>query len=204
MNEWKLADPSQFKQHSLYKKNLPPHPGPYKQYTTPQAEDVEYLGLHLDKRFFWHKNIFVKRKQLIVILTKMYWLLGRNSKLFTNNKLLIHKTILKPIWTYGTQLWSTASTSNIEILERVQSKTFRMIVDVPWYEPNTIIRKDLQISTVKEEICRYNSRYSVGLSVHPNDLRVNIMEIPDSRRLRRHLPNDLPTRFSVWLLYLYF
>jgi hypothetical protein len=29
-------------------------------------------------------------------------------------------TILKPIWTYGIQLWGTASASNIEILERFE------------------------------------------------------------------------------------
>jgi hypothetical protein len=28
------------------------------------------------------------------------------------------------------------------------------------------------------------------------------MELPDNRWLRRHMPNDLPTRFLVWLLYL--
>jgi hypothetical protein len=59
----------------------------------------------------------------------MYWLLGRKSKLSTSNKLLIYKTILKPIWTYGIQPWGTASTSKIEILERFQSKALRMIVD---------------------------------------------------------------------------
>jgi hypothetical protein len=50
-------------------------------------------------------------------------------QLSTTNKLLLYKTILKPIWTYGIQLWGTASTSNIEILERLQSKVLRMIVD---------------------------------------------------------------------------
>jgi hypothetical protein len=38
-------------------------------------------------------------------------------KLSTSNRLLIYKTILKPIWTYGIQLWGTASTSNVEIPE---------------------------------------------------------------------------------------
>jgi hypothetical protein len=60
----------------------------------------------------------------------MYWLLGRKSKLSTTNRLLIYKPILKPIWTYGIQLWGTASTSNIEILEPLQSKAFLVIV---WY-----------------------------------------------------------------------
>jgi hypothetical protein len=47
------------------------------------------------------------------VLTKMQWLLGRQSNLSTTNKLLLYKTILKPIWTYSIQLWGTASTSNI-------------------------------------------------------------------------------------------
>jgi hypothetical protein len=95
------------------------------------------------------------------------------SKLSTSRKLLKYKTILKPIWTYGIQLWGTASTfnstSNIKILERFQSKALRMIADAPWYLPNTIIRRDLQTPTVKEEIRRYISQYSARLSAHPNE-----------------------------------
>jgi hypothetical protein len=129
----------------------------------------------------------------------MYWLPGRKSKLSTSNKLLIYeyKTLHKPIWTYVIQLWGTASTSNTDILERFQSKALRMTVDAPRYVPNTVIRWDLQIPTVKEEIRRYISQYSARLRAHPNDLIVNLIELPDNRRLRRHLPNDLPTRFLV-------
>jgi hypothetical protein len=93
----------------------------------------------------------------------------------------IRKTILKPIWTYGIQLWGTASTSNIEILECFQSKALRMIVDAPWYVPNMVIRRNLQIPTVKEEICRSSSQYSARLSAHPNDIIVNLIELPDNR-----------------------
>jgi hypothetical protein len=49
----------------------------------------------------------------------------------------------------------SASTSNIEILERFQSRDLRMIVGAQWYVPNTVIRRDLQTPTVKEEIRRY-------------------------------------------------
>jgi hypothetical protein len=118
-------------------------------------------------------------------------------KTLYNNKLLIYKAILKPIWNYGIQLLSMASTSNIEILERFQSKTFGMIVGGPWYVPNTVISSDLQIPTVKEEIRHYSSRYSAHFRAHPNDLTVNLIELPDNRQLQRHLSNDLPTKFLV-------
>jgi hypothetical protein len=84
----------------------------------PSANHVKYLGLHLDKKLTWHQHIFTKRKQLGLTFTKMYWLLGRNSRLSLPKKLLLYRSILKPIWTYGIQLWGTASTSNFEILER--------------------------------------------------------------------------------------
>jgi hypothetical protein len=50
-----------------------------------------------------------------------------------------------------------------------------MIVDTSWYVPNTVIRRDHQIPTVKEEIRRYSSQYSARLSADPNYLIVNLI-----------------------------
>ena len=104
----------------------------------PQGETAKYLGIHLDRRLTWQKHIFTKRKQLGLQLHRTYWIIGRKSKLSLENKLLIHKTILKPIWTYGIPLWGTASNFNIEILQRFQNKVLRSIVNAPRYVPNTI------------------------------------------------------------------
>jgi hypothetical protein len=148
----------------------------------PCADQVKYLGLHLDRKLAWHHHIFTKQKQLGLTLTKMYWLLGRSSWLSLPNKLLPYKSILKPIWTCGIQLWGTASTSNIEILERFQSKALRIIVDAPWYVPNNHIRRDLQMTSVKEEICRSSNQSYTRLTTHPNDQILTFMEIPGNRQ----------------------
>ena len=104
-----------------------------------QPDDVKYLGIHLDRRLTWCKHITTKRKHLDLQLRKLYWILGRKSLLSLENKLLVYRAVLKPIWTYGVQLWGTTSNSNIDILERFQSKVLRVITDAPWYVPNTII-----------------------------------------------------------------
>jgi hypothetical protein len=77
---------------------------------------------------------------------------------------------------------SCLSSSIIEIVERFQSKALRVMLDAPWYVPNTVIRRDLQTPTVKEEIRRYSSQYSARLSAHPNGLVVNLIELPDNIR----------------------
>jgi hypothetical protein len=74
-----------------------------------------------------------------------------------------------------------------------------MIVDAPRYVPNTVIRRDLKISTIKEEICRYSSQYSARLSARPNGLVMDLMELPDNKQqaIAETLPNDLPTTFPA-------
>jgi hypothetical protein len=104
-----------------------------------------------------------------------------DTKLSINNKFLIFKTILKPIWASGIKLWGTASMSSIEILKRFQSKSLGMIMDTPWYVPNTIIQKDLQILMVKHKISCYSYNYSKCLSMHPNELILNLQEPPETR-----------------------
>ncbi|PNF19341.1 putative RNA-directed DNA polymerase from transposon X-element [Cryptotermes secundus] len=163
----------------------------------PQAEDAKYLGIHLDKRLTWKKHIHTKRKQLGIKFRQMYWMLGRQSELSTENKILLYKTMLKPIWTYGIPLWGSASNSNIEILQRFQSKVLRIIVNAPWYVPNTVLHKDLDVPTVREEIKKNSKKYKIRLQVHPNDLAQKLLDDEgEIRRLNRFKPSDLPTRFE--------
>jgi hypothetical protein len=65
----------------------------------PQQEEVKYLGMHLDRRLTCKRNIIMKRKQLGIKLRRLCWIIGRNSKLSLNNKLLLYKAILKPVRT---------------------------------------------------------------------------------------------------------
>jgi len=64
------------------------------------------------------------------------WLTGKHSHLSLENKLLIYKTVLKPVWTYGIELWGCATKSNIAVIQRYQSKLLRTITNAPWYVSN--------------------------------------------------------------------
>jgi metal-sulfur cluster biosynthetic enzyme len=114
---------------TLKKNTCPPVQLNNKQLT--QHDEVKYLGIHLDWKLTWRKHMSTERKQLDLKLCKLYWIIGRKLQLSLENKRLVYKAVLKPIWTCGVQLWGSASNCNIEILERFQSKVLRIITDAP-------------------------------------------------------------------------
>ena len=83
----------------------------------------------------------------------MSWLLGRRSQLSIFNNILLYKCVLKPVSTYGIQLWGCAKPSHTQIL-RFQSKLLRTLANAPWYVSNLQLHTDLGISFVKAEIRR--------------------------------------------------
>jgi len=135
------------------------------------------------------------KSPLLYSCIRMYWILGRKSELSFVTKVLLYKTVLKPIWTYGIPLWGSASHSNIEIFHRFQNKVLRTIDNAPWYIPNKLLHTDLQIPTIREEITKFSTNHTAKLLTHPNELKSNLLIEQGPGRLKRYKPLDLPTRF---------
>jgi hypothetical protein len=158
----------------------------------PMRTNVKYLGLHLDQRLTWGTHIKTKRCHLNLKLRSMYWLLGRKSQLSLANKLLLYKCVLKPVWTYGIQLWGCAKPSHTKIIQQLQSRILRSITDAPWYVSNFTLHNDLCIPFVATEINRLSHLYHHRLANHHNPLVAELAGLhPIARRLKRRWPVDL-------------
>ena len=55
-------------------------------------------------------------------------------------------------------------------MERIQSKVLRVIADAPRYVPNALIKRDLQVLSVRQEVRNYSVTYRQRLDDHPNSL----------------------------------
>lgn len=157
----------------------------------PQQNHVKYLGIHLDRRLTWSKHIESKLTQIKLKTLQLMWLLNSKSTLSLEYKVLIYKAIIKPIWSYGIQLWGTASASNIEKLQRRQSKILRLITGAPWYFKNSNLHKDLNIPKIFDEAREISFKYVKKLIEHPNNLARNILSSDGHRRLKRRDTLDL-------------
>jgi ABC-type cobalamin transport system permease subunit len=90
--------------------------------TIPHSQTAKCLGMTLDAKLRWKVHVKKNREELGLKYRQMYWLMGRRSGLKTYNKLVLYKQILKPVWTYGIQLWGCTKPSNIVIIQRFQTK----------------------------------------------------------------------------------
>lgn len=145
----------------------------------PNETSVKYLGLHLDRRLTWENHIKKKRKEADIRWNSLQWLIGRKSTLTLNNKLLIYKAVIKPVWTYGIQLWGSASNSNLEILQRFQNKVLRQITCAPWFARNNELHEYTELPTIKQEVNKYCCNYKKRLRQHSNELARDLLNEND-------------------------
>jgi len=130
----------------------------------------------LDAKLRWKAHVKKKRQEMDLRYKRMYWLIGRNSSLSLHNKLLLYKEILKPIRTYGIQLWGCTKQSNINIIQRFQNKVLRNMVNAPWYVTNSDLHRDLQVNVVSSEIQRFAQKHEGRLHRHENVEAVQLLD----------------------------
>jgi len=121
----------------------------------------------------------------------MNWLINARSQLSLDSKLTIHKAILRPIWTYGIELWGCSKPSNTKILQTFQSKILRMISSALWYVSNQTLQSDFDIPYVTEVVRINANKYQNRSNEHSSQLIRALFDPSAGRRLKRLWPEDL-------------
>jgi len=94
-----------------------------------------------------------------------------NKHTHLNTKLLIYKSLLKPIWIYGLQLWGNAKISNFKKIQTFQNITLRKITNSPPYISNHTLHINLRQKTIQEEAKYFYKRFPDRLIIaHTNPL----------------------------------
>jgi len=153
---------------------------------------AKYLGMTLDAKFRWKVHVKTKREELGIKYRQMHWLLGRRSALSLHNKLVLYSQMLKPIWTYGIQLWGCAAQSSIAVIQRFQNKVLRDIVNAPWYVKNVDLHRNLNVEMVTAAIRRFASKHEERLHQNVNTEAIQLLDNSVLvRRLKRIKPFEL-------------
>jgi len=131
------------------------------------------------------------RKHLDLKTGELNWLIGKRSPLSLTNKILIYKTALKPIWTYGLAIWGSAAASNLAVIQRYQAKTLRQITDAPCCVTNHTLHTDLRIPPIRTVFQELAETHRTALKSHPNPHIPPVLAPPNRRRLQRRWTLDV-------------
>lgn len=93
---------------------------------------VKYLGVILDDKLTFREHISSVIQKGYISLKCIYSLMI-STKLTTQTKLLMYKTIIRPILTYACAAWCGAAPTNILKLQRFENKCLRLAVGANRY-----------------------------------------------------------------------
>ena len=191
LRKWKMKINEKKSSHITFSLRQGQCPPVYVNQTiVPHAETVKYLGIHFDQWLTWKDHIVKKRMQLDRKTREINWLIGKDSPLSLENKILIYKTALKPVWTYEIELSGCATKWNIAIIQRYQSKLLRTMANAPWYVSNHTFHTDLRIPYVRTVFQERIAKHRATLTSHPNPLMEPLLQPLHNRRLKRRWTFD--------------
>ena len=134
------------------------------------------LGVMLNHNLDWSDHIRYTESK---VKTKLY-LLSRVKRFLTiHSRKIFYRSFIQPHLYYCCNVWGTTSTANLEILERIQRRAIRLILDTD----STVPTKDLYL--------RLNW-LPLGLKVKLNRL------ILVFKALRQLAPNNINELFKVY------
>ncbi|GFV10487.1 uncharacterized protein TNCV_1951361 [Trichonephila clavipes] len=107
---------------------------------------------------------------------KLFPLIGRNSELSRDNKVLLFTAVMPPILAYGCPVWGYAAKTNINILDTLQNSTIRMTVKATRYMRNDDIRKAIKINSFKSYIQKIAKNLFNSLQFTNN---INMLNLPN-------------------------
>lgn len=94
----------------------------------PLQNSIKYLGVILDKKLTFKEHISYISRKALRCGRALFPLLNRKSSLNVQNKILLYKMCIRPIMTYGCQVWSKlCAKTHFKKLQIIQNKNLKII-----------------------------------------------------------------------------
>mgnify|MGYP003536187460 FL=1 len=124
------------------------------------SSEVKYLGVIIDKKVTMKQHIDYVIQRANTAISTLYSLINRKSKLHLNNKLLLYKVAIRPIFTYACPAFPGIAKTHIKRLQVQQNKTLKMILNASRYERTQTIHEMAQVQRVEEYVEKLTNKFN--------------------------------------------
>lgn len=139
-------------------------------YRIPWRKDLKYLGVTLDQRLTFGKQIDLSIEKALKYIGILYPLINRKSKLNTCNKLTLYKSVFRSILLYGCPVWGSCAMCHINKIQRIQNKCLKLMLNLPSYYPTYDLHRLCGIPLIKDQIYKLNINFQNKLPTSSNVL----------------------------------
>ncbi|GFX01670.1 RNA-directed DNA polymerase from mobile element jockey [Trichonephila clavipes] len=149
--------------------------------------------LVLDAKLTFAHHIEQTRKKAQAVHAVLKRLISPRCKLAIRHKVLLYISIIRPVMSYGSQIWGSAGMCHLTKLHTLTNSFLRQIVNAPWFIRNEVIYRDLKIKPFLPHIKDLSKRFFDKLSSVSNELISNQplydSAVPSSQKRPRALLN---------------
>lgn len=125
----------------------------------PWSSSLKYLGVHFQKNATF-KIHFENSLSKIEKTTKiLYPLIGRKSKLNLNSKLLLFKTVFRPILSYAAPVWRNAPKTHLKRLQVSQNKLLKLCLKTNLRAATAEVHQLTGIEMLEEHLDKTSSNF---------------------------------------------
>ena len=125
------------------------------------------------------------------------------------NKILLYKTVLKPILLNGSQVLGSVTNSNLQTVQMMQNKALKFIRKTPRYVRNDTIHRNLKVDLVRTSIRKISTNFFENLYTIPYEIFYEISNYEAQGSCRRPcvtllLPNVIKLKSNCLCLVVHF
>ncbi|GFT50061.1 hypothetical protein TNCV_4356131 [Trichonephila clavipes] len=101
--------------------------------------------LFLDAKLTFAHHIEQTRKKRRLFMPFSNGLSPEGVNLRSGIRFCFYKSIIRPVMSYGSQIWGSAGMCHLKKLHTLTNSFLRQIVNAPWFVRNEVIYRDLKI-----------------------------------------------------------
>lgn len=124
------------------------------------SNSVTYLGVCLDRKLNFKEHIATLRNKANRSIAALYPIIGRRSILDQRNKLLVYKSVIRPILTYASIIWKAAAQSNRKQIQILQNKCLKIIMRLPRRYPTNELHSLTNVPTIADFTNKINEKFN--------------------------------------------
>lgn len=140
----------------------------------PWESSVKYLGFYLDSKLLYKMHTEKITAKCNILIKTLYPLINRNSKLSTDNKMIIFRTIFQSIMLYGCEVWGTCAFSHIKKIQIKQNQILKMVNNLPFYFSTVQLHQNTNSKFIFDRIKLASSTFELKTKDFINPLVRNL------------------------------